>query len=212
MHLRDSGFPTARSFSVRTNCAHKSCCESVMKIFGLVLFLSCWSVTQATTPVGQVVGFNLVKAGPGETGAVVASLYNTTVITLPFGSIPKFSVVAVTTGGPTQSVQFDFDGSRNYRTETSAPYALCGNLGTDYTICRLLDAGKHTVTARSKGGNPFTVTFEIVISTYDPYAALQLDKRNVVQFGPRPYFLVEAMKPSPLKTKLGTVESTVFPH
>jgi hypothetical protein len=182
-----------------------------MKIFALVLFLSSWSLAQAQTTVGQVVGLNLVKAGPGETGAVVASLFNNQVITLPFGSIPKFSVVAVTTGGSIQSVQFDFDGKVNFRTETSAPYSLCGNAGSDYTICRGLDAGKHTATAKSnRGGTPYSITFEIVISTYDPYTALQLEKRNVVQFGPRPYFLVEAMKPSPLKTKLGTAESAWF--
>lgn len=174
-----------------------------MKIFVVATLLFSSAVLTAAQR-GQVIGFDLVKA---TSGAFVSSLTNETIIAIAPGETPKFNVVAKTSSGQIDSVQFDLDGVVNYRTEYESIYALCGNNGNYYNVCSKLVAGSHTVTAKAKNGKPFTVTFKIG----GPYEALQLDKRAVVQLGPRPYFLVKAMKPSPLKTTLGMYKQSIVP-
>jgi hypothetical protein len=113
------------------------------------------------TQVGQVVGLNLIQAG---SNTIVASLFDGAVVNLN-GATPNFNVDAVTDSGPIASVQFDLDGFVNFHTETTAAYALCGNSGLIFAKCNQLVIGFHTVTATTKGGTPFTVTFQIVDGT-----------------------------------------------
>lgn len=162
------------------------------------LFWTALLSSVANAQVGQVTGLNLVRAGSGQSGAVVASLTNGTVVTLDEAKL-ALSIVATTSNGTVSGVDFTLNGVF-VRTDWVAAYAMCGNSANFFNVCDKIQKGKHTVTAKPRNGNPFTVTFEIV----DTYGALQLSTRNVVQLGPRPYFLVKAMKESPLKTKLGT--------
>jgi hypothetical protein len=140
-------------------------------------------------------------AGPGATGAVVTELTNGTIVTVN-GTEFLYSIVAVTSGSPIASVVFDWNGKTKVRTEKVAPYVLCGNVGQTYKACAkgAWVLGEQTVTATVTGGDSFTVTFSVV----DALGALALPTRNIVQVGPRPYFLVKAMKEFSLKTKLGT--------
>ena len=78
---------------------------------------------------------------------------------------PKFSVEAVVSGS-VDSVQFDYNGAQNFRTEGVVPYALCGDTAGIFKACTILVAGQHTVKATpflaGSPGTPVSVTFTIV--------------------------------------------------
>jgi Malectin domain len=121
----------------------------------------------------NVIGLNLIQ---GNSNTVVVKLLNGTVVTLAPGASPNFSIDAVTTV-PTSatttigSVQFSYNQKVNFRTETKAPYAMCGNYGTKYTKCHVLGVGKHSVAAKTShtGSAWYRVNFEIAVA--NPAAA-----------------------------------------
>jgi len=70
----------------------------------------------------------------------------------------------VVNGGGIKAVKFDHNEEANYRTETKAPYAFCGDSRGDFFTCSDLVEGQHTITATAymKDGSPIatkTVTF-----------------------------------------------------
>ena len=128
-----------------------------MICFAVFLLLSHVALTRALG--GQVVGLNLIRAG---SNTVVANLFDGAIINLAPGTTPNFNVDAVTSGSPITSVQFDLDSVTNFHTESTAAYALCGNVGSSFNTCSQLIVGSHKVTATTNGGTPFTVNFQIV--------------------------------------------------
>jgi Malectin domain len=111
---------------------------------------------------GQVVGLNLVQAG---SGALVSVLAPGTIVNLAPGAVPNFSIDAVTSGSPITSVQFSYNAVTNFKTESTAPYAMCGNVGPVWTKCNVLGIGTHTVGAKTNNGALFQLTFQIVAGT-----------------------------------------------
>jgi hypothetical protein len=79
----------------------------------------------------------------------------------------SFNVKAVVSG-TAQSVRFGYNGTTNYRTESGAPYCLCGDTGGIFAACAVLGVGLHTVTATpfavtgGSAGTARTVRFQIV--------------------------------------------------
>jgi Malectin domain len=117
---------------------------------------------------GRVTGMQLVQA---PTGALVSDLVNGTIVYLgtiaavaaAASSPPTLTVVAVTdttSKRRIKSLVFDWNTKLRYRTETTAPYTLCG--GKSYAMCTELRAGVHTVTATPYGGASYRVTFTLV--------------------------------------------------
>jgi Malectin domain len=110
---------------------------------------------------GRVTGMQLVRA---PSGALVSNLVNGTIIYLGTIAAPQtLTVVAVTdttSKRRIKSLVFDWNTKLRYRTETTAPYALCG--GNSYAVCTDLKAGVHTVTATPNGGASFRVSFTLV--------------------------------------------------
>jgi Malectin domain len=111
---------------------------------------------------GRVTGMQLVRA---PSGVLVSNLVNGTVVYL--GTIsatpPTLTVVALTdttSKRRIKSLVFDWNTKLRYRTETTAPYTLCG--GNSYAVCTDLKAGVHTVTATPNGGASFRVTFTLI--------------------------------------------------
>jgi len=81
---------------------------------------------------------------------------------LPTSNLYVEAVVA--NGGGIKAVKFDHNEETNYRTETKAPYAFCGDSRGDFFTCSDLVEGLHTITATAymKDSSPVaskTVTF-----------------------------------------------------
>jgi hypothetical protein len=127
----------------------------------------------APTPAGKIVDLQLVKA---VSGAFVTRLANFSVVYLN-GTTPSYTIAAITTGGPIQSVQFTWNSPTVYRTETIAPYTLCG--GRFYSQCVNLQAGAHTVTATVNGKieTTYRVSFSIVNGVQMPKPMRRPTKR-----------------------------------
>lgn len=117
---------------------------------------------------GQVIGLELIQGGSSN---VVASLVDGAIITIPFGTTPSFGVKAITSGSPISSVIFGWNDITQYRVESSAPYALCGNDGPMFFRCSRLLIGTHKVTATvSNTGSTISATFQIVSNSIAPTA------------------------------------------
>jgi hypothetical protein len=106
--------------------------------------------------VGTVTTFRLVNANAGNQGqSLVDPLVNGAVINLAnFRSNQLLSVDALISNmtGPIGSVQFTFAGRSIFRTESEAPYALCGNNGAIFSSCSQLVVGSHIL-----GATPFSL-------------------------------------------------------
>jgi hypothetical protein len=78
---------------------------------------------------------------------------------------PNFNINALTSV-PVAGVRFGYNGNKTFRTETSAPYAFCGNRGTDFYKCSELTYGFHSVNATSivngVAGPTVSIRFTIV--------------------------------------------------
>jgi Malectin domain len=149
---------------------------------------------------GRVTGMQLVRA-PG--GTLVTNLVNGTIVYLGTISEPPqtLTVVAVTDTTSKRripSLVFDWNGKVRYRTETTAPYTLCG--GNPYAICTDLKAGVHTVTATPKGGTSFRVTFTLVDGNPPPTGT-----------DPQPAPPIKAPTKSPVKAPVATVPTPIVP-
>jgi Malectin domain len=118
---------------------------------------------------GQVVALNLMQAG--SSAIVVANLVEGMVVNLAVGANPNFNIDAITTGSPIASVQFSYNNVTNFRLETAAPYAMCGNVGPIFSQCTpstVLGLGTHTVGAKTNNGTWFRRTFSIVAAVPPP--------------------------------------------
>jgi Malectin domain len=139
----------------------------------LTLWLLVPWMAGAQSSVGQVVGLNLVQVG---SSAIVANLVEGMVVNLAAATIPNFNIDAITTGGPIASVQFSYNNVTNFRIETAAPYAMCGNVGPIFSQCTppstVLGVGTHTVGAKTNNGTWFRRTFTIVAAVPPPVAPM----------------------------------------
>jgi Malectin domain len=139
----------------------------------LTLWLLVPWMAGAQSSVGQVVGLNLVLVG---SSAIVANLVEGMVVNLAAATIPNFNIDAITAGGPIASVQFSYNNVTNFRIETAAPYAMCGNVGPIFSQCTppstVLSVGTHTVSAKTNNGTWFRRTFTIVAAVPPPVAPM----------------------------------------
>ncbi len=116
----------------------------------------------------SVTGFTLINAdsnqdlGPLQSGA-----------TLDLATLPtrNLNVRANTAATGVASVRFAYDGNSNFRTESTAPYAVAGDTNGDYLSWAPNPAvGSHTLTATAysgtgatgTAGTPLTVQFTVV--------------------------------------------------
>jgi Malectin domain len=129
-----------------------------------------WMARAQSSVGGQVVSLNLMQAG--SSAVVVANLVEGMVVNLAAGAIPNFNIDAITTGAPIASVQFSYNNVTNFRLETAAPYAMCGNVGPIFSQCTppstVLGVGTHTVGAKTNNGTWFRRTFSIVAAVPSP--------------------------------------------
>jgi Malectin domain len=110
----------------------------------------------------QLIGFNLVRAGTNRT---VAPLWDGAVIVFPPNlTATGLAIDALTTGGPIASVVFGYNTTRNYSVEKLAPYAMCGNSGTNFFRCTFLTVGTHriNVTISNVPNSSRVITFTLV--------------------------------------------------
>jgi hypothetical protein len=134
---------------------------------------------QLTEVQGQVTKLQLINA---DTDTVIVDLEDTIVIALdavPNMTSPSFNILAVVNGSDIRSARFGYNGNPSYRTETTAPFAFCGNDKSNYYSCDKLGLGNHTVTVtprnrNGKSGRSVTVTFTIVESDVTPPKLLNL--------------------------------------
>jgi hypothetical protein len=116
---------------------------------------------------GQVTTLQLINA---DTDKVIINLKDKMVIALdavPDMTSPSFNINALVSGNDVRSVRYGYNGNPSYRTETTAPYAFCGNNKTDFFSCDKLGVGNHSVTVtprnrKGQAGTSVTVTFTVV--------------------------------------------------
>jgi hypothetical protein len=77
-------------------------------------------------------------------------------VIINLATLTSTSLTVITkTSNDVASVKFGLNSNENYRTESSEPYAMCGNIGTDLVECAWLGiVGTHilTVTPYSNDG------------------------------------------------------------
>jgi hypothetical protein len=132
--------------------------------------------TLQTVVVGQVDQLILYDAG---TDQPILTLTDGMVVNSATLNVNSFNIEATTVNGAVGSVKFGYNGNSKIRVEASAPYAMCGNSGTDFAVCTYLVVGQHTVTATSYSGTKAdgtvgttkTITFQIVNGASPPLPA-----------------------------------------
>ncbi|MFB9994438.1 hypothetical protein ACFFLM_21005 [Deinococcus oregonensis] len=75
--------------------------------------------------------------------------------TLDLSKLPPRLNVRANTAGKLGSVRFGLDQQGNFRTEATAPYALCGNTGGNFSACaaNVLAPGNHQLSVTSFASN-----------------------------------------------------------
>jgi hypothetical protein len=125
------------------------------------------SATTPAAPAGQAVSsFTLVNA---DTDADLGPLASGAALNLAALPTRNLNVRANTSPATVGSVRFGYDGNANYRTESSAPYALAGDTGGDYGVWTPT-LGTHSLTATpysgsgatGTAGTPLTIAFSVV--------------------------------------------------
>jgi hypothetical protein len=117
---------------------------------------------------GKITALQLYNA---DKDTKIVDLVNGTIVyltSIPGMTKPSFNINA-DYNGTVRSVIYFYNGAKS-RTEAKAPYAFCGNDGTNFFSCDKLGCGNHTVSAipysgdRAQGeaGGAYTVTFSIV--------------------------------------------------
>jgi hypothetical protein len=132
----------------------------------------------------DVVRFELIN---GITNTKIRDLYNKAVIdlsTISGMTVPSFNVRAVLSSGAAVVV-FDYQSTRNFNSDSSAPYTLC-----PAASCSVLNYGNHTIRAAAyksissaASGKSLSITFEIrraAVTTVQPILGLQLMDVSVV--------------------------------
>jgi hypothetical protein len=113
-----------------------------------------------------VISLTLVNA---VTGQDIRTLVNGDTISFAALGTNRINIRANTSPSLVGSVRFAYDANSNYRTESSAPYAIAGDIDGDYNWWTPA-LGSHTVTAtpytgsRATGtaGAALTITFTVV--------------------------------------------------
>jgi hypothetical protein len=96
--------------------------------------------------VGQITAFRLINA---DTGTSIFDITANRVVNLAALPTSRLNIQAVTSG-TVGSVRFGLNSNVNVRTESVAPYALCGDKNGTYAACTVLVVGTYTLT-----GTPF---------------------------------------------------------
>jgi hypothetical protein len=113
----------------------------------------------------QVTSLQLIRT---RTGTVVADLkMNSSIDISSAGS--DLSINAVVSGD-VRSVRFAYNGNANFNTESTLPFAMCGDRQTVYNPCPELAVGTHTVTVTpfsaiqgtGTSGRALTIVFSLV--------------------------------------------------
>lgn len=75
--------------------------------------------------------------------------------TLDLSRLPRNLNLRANTAGVVGSVRFGLDNNASYRTEDTAPYALCGDNGNDFSACpgNVFSPGAHRVSAVPYGAS-----------------------------------------------------------
>jgi hypothetical protein len=124
--------------------------------------------------VGRVQKFRFINAITGTQNgrSLVDPLRSGTIINLSTFAIRTFNIEAVpdTISGPIGSIRFSYGGNSNFRKESNAPYAFCGDTNGIYRSClELTTTGSYTITATPYSlpnllgaiGQSFSVSFTI---------------------------------------------------
>jgi hypothetical protein len=122
----------------------------------------------STAPALAVVSFTLINAEANQPLAGYGPLPNGTTLDLSALPTRQLNIRADTSPATVGSVRFALDGSANFRTESSAPYALAGDTGGDYASWTPT-LGPHTLKATpysgggatGTAGTALTITFEV---------------------------------------------------
>ena len=110
--------------------------------------------SQRASPTFQVTGFTLINAA---SDSVIGPLMSGDQIVL--NNVGKKLSIRADTSGNIGSVQFDFDGVTNYRTENNSPFVLGGDSnGNHAPIDDLAIEGLHTVSATPFSGSKLSGT------------------------------------------------------
>jgi hypothetical protein len=113
-----------------------------------------WYNDRSVQTVGQIDNLILYDA---VTDQPIVTLTNGMVVNTATLNVDhttgSFNVVATIRNGVVGSVKFGYNGKNNLRIEAEAPYALCGNKGTNYYVCTFLGTGQHNLTVTSYSGS-----------------------------------------------------------
>jgi hypothetical protein len=119
--------------------------------------------------LGSIETLRLINA---VTDRPILNLTNGMAINIAQQATSQFNIQATTANGTVQSVRFAYNGRANYRTESSEPFAFCGDgpANGNYNTCTVLTLGQHNVTATPYSGTgatgsigtPVRVSFTIV--------------------------------------------------
>ena len=122
-----------------------------------------FNVIDSSAP--RITGLSLVNA---DTDEILGELTEDLIVNLATLGTSNLNVVAIGGELSLSSIIFDLNGRTNFRTERVAPYALAGNIGSDYLPLQLpLGANTITVTPTANGvrGASRTVNFEVISGT-----------------------------------------------
>jgi hypothetical protein len=127
---------------------------------------------------------------------------------------PDFNIRAVTSDTTTvQSVRFGYFNNTNFRVESSAPFAFCGDTNGVYTKCNELGLGTQIVTATpfsakaatGTAGSMVSVTFQVVQGPAPPAPLPVPTKAPVAPPVPAP---VPAPIPAPIPSPIAAPTPT----
>ncbi|MEN1785207.1 MAG: T9SS type A sorting domain-containing protein, partial [Bacteroidota bacterium] len=127
------------------------------------------------------ISFNLIDA---TTDQVLGAIEDNAVIDLSdYEEGTKLTVEAVVTGLNDESVVFDFNDTVGFRTENVEPYALAGDINSDFSGAPLI-LGSNMVTASAFSGN--SGTGDLLESSTITFMVLGGDNEMAVRISPNP--------------------------
>jgi hypothetical protein len=96
--------------------------------------------------VGKIVAFRLIDA---DTNLPIMQITNGQEILIPIAGSKNFNIDALTAEGRVGSILFGYLGDNEYRLESRAPFAVCGDNPRDqnYNACPPFISGKYVVVA-----------------------------------------------------------------
>ena len=152
-------------------------------LFSSVLVLLCALAIAVDSPVGEryIRGHDSTRKLQGSVSLrfMEAGYKDKKIFDLTDGAVfnlrdlpVRLNVEAVLLAGVTapSSIMFGFNGISNFKKETSAPYAMCGDVGGVFNDCSAWRVGRYTISATPSGGVKYTVSFTIVDGPATPTA------------------------------------------